>query len=875
MKRFFKILAYSFGIILLLISILGLLAYIYEDDIEKYLVNAINEKIETQINVEKTNFSFIKKFPHASFSFIGVEVLEATYNQEKNTLLSAENIFIKLNLIDIITGNYTIEEIEIEAGILNIAIDKKGKDNYHIWKQSTDSSETNINVDLEAVSVSEITLYYTNHFDQSYLATDIEELSLSGSFSDKIYDLETAFNIYIHEYKNKEDRLIADQNLSINAVLLVNNEENKYLINKAKASLSGLNLNLSGNIINSEEKTELDIQVSGDELNINSLLELFPEKIMEKYEDIKSDGELTINGAIKGVLSHTSSPNIDVNFEIKNGSIERNDVVLNNLYFNGNYTNGNKNALKTSKLIIHQFNVKIEDGTFEGKGSLTDFEKPSFNLDLKGNFNLNYIYKLLEPDSIEFIEGNTLFNIHFENNFPSFSEINANTFKTSIINGEVMVTDGRIKYTNSPYPIDSIGFSMVSNNRNLEIKQFKAKYNLTDISVNGNAQYIFSYLLFDNVVPNIQLSLSSNYFDLQNFLSETSSSTSDLKFNIPDSLILSVKANIKELRFGKFLSQDIKANLKLKDAVITADNIYLKSQKGEISGDIVIEQTEDELLMSSNCKLTNIDVQQLFYEFNNFSQTEILDKNIKGKGFVDATVVCVLDHHLNINLNKLYVNADVLIENGQLIDYQTLSSLSKYIELDDLMNIKFSKLSNNIQVKNRKVYIPDMEIKSSALDLSLSGIHSFNNEIDYHFNLLMRDILGKKAKQAKKENEEFAVEEPTGGTRLFLRMYGTVDDYKVTYDRKAVREKWQDDMQKEKQTLKGILKEEFNLYKNDTSVTSPSNNTNEKPVQLDLGDDEEKKSTTKEEEKKKKEPKTKLGKFFEKITEENDEEFEK
>ena len=46
-------------------------------------------------------------------------------------------------------------------------------------------------------------------------------------------------------------------------------------------------------------------------------------------------------------------------------------------------------------------------------------------------------------------------------------------------------------------------------------------------------------------------------------------------------------------------------------------------------------------------------------------------------------------------------------------------------------------------------------IKSSALELNLSGKHSFDNEIEYHFQLYLNDFLFRKAKRSKKNKSEF------------------------------------------------------------------------------------------------------------------------
>ena len=89
------------------------------------------------------------------------------------------------------------------------------------------------------------------------------------------------------------------------------------------------------------------------------------------------------------------------------------------------------------------------------------------------------------------------------------------------------------------------------------------------------------------------------------------------------------------------------------------------------------------------------------------------------------------------------------IEKGELIKFEPMKVLSKYISVSELEDIKFSTLQNQIEIKDRKVFIPKMDIISSAMNVTLSGVHGFDNSVDYHFKVLMSDILFTKAKKAK------------------------------------------------------------------------------------------------------------------------------
>ena len=94
-----------------------------------------------------------------------------------------------------------------------------------------------------------------------------------------------------------------------------------------------------------------------------------------------------------------------------------------------------------------------------------------------------------------------------------------------------------------------------------------------------------------------------------------------------------------------------------------------------------------------------------------------------------------------------------------------------------------------------------MDISSSAMDISCSGSHSFDNNIDYSLGFKVRDVL------CKNDHTEFGRVEDDGlSNRFFLSMEGTSDDPVFGYDRLAHKAQRKADRQAETQSLKDVLR---------------------------------------------------------------------
>jgi len=226
------------------------------------------------------------------------------------------------------------------------------------------------------------------------------------------------------------------------------------------------------------------------------------------------------------------------------------------------------------------------------------------------------------------------------------------------------------------------------------------------------------------------------------------------------------------------------------------------------------------MTLQSEVKFSNINIKKMFQSFDNFGQTFLIDKHLQGKIKADIPFVQVRwDSTLNVIDKDILLDANIEITNGQLIDFEPIYQLADYIELNELKQIKFSTIKNDISIKDRKIIIPNMEVKTNAFNIEVSGEHTFDNQMEYRLKLLLREWLANKAKKNKHENEEFGIEENDGlgSTALYLIIKGTNDNYKISYDSKKMKEQVKESLKKEKQELKTILHEELGFFKKDTA----------------------------------------------------------
>ena len=94
-----------------------------------------------------------------------------------------------------------------------------------------------------------------------------------------------------------------------------------------------------------------------------------------------------------------------------------------------------------------------------------------------------------------------------------------------------------------------------------------------------------------------------------------------------------------------------------------------------------------------------------------------------------------------------------------------------------------------------------MEVRSNVTDIWISGTHTFDQRIDYRLitPLRRKRIIDVEAENAWEQDDQ-------GNSRLFLKVTGTTDDYRIAYDTEAVKKKIVSDLKEEVQELKDAFK---------------------------------------------------------------------
>jgi hypothetical protein len=110
--------------------------------------------------------------------------------------------------------------------------------------------------------------------------------------------------------------------ISLNAITDVDLSKKMYSFLETTIGINKMKLNLDGNIQQVASGTNLDLKFKTSDNDLKSFLSLLPSSIVKDMKDIETDGNFSLDGFIKGLLSETSIPGFDINLLVKNGKVK-------------------------------------------------------------------------------------------------------------------------------------------------------------------------------------------------------------------------------------------------------------------------------------------------------------------------------------------------------------------------------------------------------------------------------------------------------------------------------------------------------------------------------------------------------------------------
>ena len=827
-KRLVKTLKWLGGILLGIFLCVSLMLYFFKDDICNAVIKEMNSHLKAKVAVSDVDLAFWGSFPNLSVDFNKVFIQDSYVgSSDLDTLLYSEKIRFKLNPMDIWSENYTVKSIEISQGTLKMKVNEEGEVNYDILNATNDSTENQaFDLNLKSVEFENFGYAYINNKTNQEYRTKINSMELEGALSSSIFTTKAKVDLHVISARSGEVNLISNQPAILDVAVNVNKDSATVSIPNSTILVSGLPFDFDAEV----NPIGFEINLRGKNLNIKDAANKIAMRQLNNIKKFDGQGVLLFDLNLKQKTGSEKPIKIECSFGVKSGNlrIPSSGIALNKIKLNGHYSNAK--GAKKEKLDLKNISFTTKGGPFKGNLTLTNFNEPIFKGNADGHLDLNVLHSLFKVPNVEKLNGSV--NVRSQFKIQGKPQANGSiNYDISKCEGSVELIDVLAKITNDKRVYSSANGNVYLRNNDAGIDDVSLKIGGSDFKINGVFKEVFDYF-GGNGDLDANLDIQSNLISMQDLGSDSKQQKkiqSNRMFILPDNIRGKVYLDVQVLKYDNHLFEKIKGNMAISKRIVHFPKVSLVNGGAEVRGSLTIEERTPEIFyVSSHLVSKNIDFTKLFKEWDNFKQQVILTENIEGVAQANVSFSAPFDLRSGIISNQIKSQIGIQIDNGRLKNVKTFKSIIESLRASSLKavlgkdnitafanklnDLKFDQLKNTIIIKNGVLTIPSMSIHSSALNVEVSGKHTFENKIDYHFGFRFKDLK-------KKQQSEFGeIIDDGSGFRVFMRMYGMLDDPIIEWDKQSRKAQTKEHIEEEKQTAKSILKSEFGIFKNDTTV---------------------------------------------------------
>ena len=829
MKLLRKIALIAVGVLMLLILVPGLYALLRQDQLTSALIRKVNESVNTKISYGNLRITIFESFPNITVRFSDLLVEPSPYydrkqlrNEDNDTLLYASSLSLTVSMPSLLTGTVAVKSITARNGEVNLLTDKRGDINYEVFSERKGDGK---NVRLKNISAVDIRAVYNDMSSGMRIAGSVSQATLGGElFRTGIY-LNTTLIAGIDSINLEGPTL---REFPVEAGVKLRKSANSLSVAKGALSIADLRFDITGNV--NYSSSTLNLSIEGKKISIESVISRLPDRWKTATGNFSPSGIIDLRCSITGPYGDAGTPHIDVTYGLAGGKMSHSSTgfKVNNLEFSGALTNGDHNSAETFRFTVDNLTARYGSASVKGSFMMNNLRKPHIALNLEGDLDFDDLDRIFRSGYIEDQTGSLAGKIKISGTLPdiikpatalaylnpdislSFREFGATLAKTGTavkdVNGSLAVKNDMIA--------DNLSFTFRDQRFTLNtvMKNF-----FPWIAGGGRNLDISGDVHVDRLVTAALVPANR----------ERPDSTGTPANFFPEDVKANILLRADSLIFNNFRAANFSSRLTYRPYVITFDEVSADGLDGVLAGKFMLGKQQDGgFITRASLDVRDVDINTAFTSFSNFGQNFIVSDNLRGRLTGNVTMLSPLDGNYRIFRKALVAEAHLVINDGKLVSFAPAESLSAYLDLDELRNISFSKMENDIFINNGTVSIPKMLINSSAVNFTVYGTHGFDGDYIYHVRLLLSEVMSRKARERNRDVSSFGQVKVDGSGKATvpLKIECVNGKTSVGYDFGQAQDNIKNDIAAEKQSLKGILNEEYGWYASDTALAKPAEN---------------------------------------------------
>ena len=737
MKKGLKITGIVVGVILILMIAIPLL---FKGKIKDAVIQLANEQLNAEVFIEDFGLNLFSNFPNATLSLDNISV-SGVDEFKGDTLLKAKSISVTINLSSLFNGDYQISKINLDKANIFAKILPNERTNWDIVKDTTtEDGSSSFNLKLEKVSINSSNIIYDDQVSNMKAILTNWNGTLSGDMSADETSLKTnstisevSFTIDGIPYLSKV-KFIADATL--NADL----KNMKFTFENSEFRLNEIKTNVDGSLaMVGETGMDFDLKLNAPDTQFKDILSILPAMYTEDFKDIKTAGTASLDADIKGLMDEDTFPAFNLKLQVHDAMFQYPSLPKSVNEININVIVSNKGgSLDYTIIDISKFGFVIGGNPFSASINIqTPISDPAIKAHMDGKLDLGMIKDVYPLDKDTELNGKLTANLNLSTRI---SAIEKEQYENITASGQLVLTDMTYKSPDMPEVlINNAGLDFTPKYVNLTSLDIKIGEN--DLSATGRLENFIAYALNDQTL-NGELSLKSNYFNANDFISddnsETATDTSSVSsFVVPQNINFALNASMSKVIYENITMTNLKGNITVRNGVVAMKDVSANALGGtcKVNGSYSTAENPDKPKVDFSLSLNKVSFAETFKSVEAIQKFAPIFDKVTGNYSMNLKFNTTLGENLTQILTALTGNGLIETDDVHIEGIEALGQLSSALKLNSGSSLKsFSTKDLNIPftIEDGKINTKPFNINiGSDGKLNLEGSTGLDESINY------------------------------------------------------------------------------------------------------------------------------------------------
>ena len=382
------------GILVFIFVIIGSLFIIpifFKDKLIEIAKTEINKSINAKVDFKDVNISLFKSFPKLHFGLKDIQIVGI--DKFKGIPLAQIEEFAAG--IDVMKywkeQKIEINTIYINEPNINALVLADSSSNFDIIKPTTaeEKEAKPFRLDLQKLVIQKGNILFADSTSKMIAKIKGLDLKGSGNFGADQFKAITTLKSDSVFVASNGIALLRNSALSLDATTNVDLSKKLYSFLETTIGINKMKLNLDGFVQQLSNGTNLDLKFKTSDNDLKSFLSLLPSSIVKDLKDIETDGNFSLNGIVKGLLTENEIPSFDINLLVNNGKIKYKGLPksIENLMIDLKAKNGTGNVDQTS-INLKTLTANLGGNPITAKGTIDGLNRMNINGSVNAKLDL-------------------------------------------------------------------------------------------------------------------------------------------------------------------------------------------------------------------------------------------------------------------------------------------------------------------------------------------------------------------------------------------------------------------------------------------------------------------------------------------------------